>query len=83
MTHMNNNQKHSNRCIAHCTLNSPQPFRLIAEKQLHDPSVRVTKILDTARVLYGLIHARYILSAPGLSDMVSGPFVSLARPLTS
>ena len=41
------------------------------EKQLGDPSTRVHKVLETACTLYGLIHARYILSAQGLSDMVS------------
>lgn len=45
--------------------------RNIAEKQLSDPSQRIHKVLETARVLYGLIHARYILTAQGLSDMVS------------
>ena len=40
------------------------------EKQLSDPSQRIHKVLETARVLYGLIHARYILTAQGLSDMV-------------
>jgi hypothetical protein len=42
----------------------------LAEKQLADPSQRIHKVLETARVLYGLIHARYILTAQGLSDMV-------------
>jgi hypothetical protein len=45
--------------------------RRVAEKQLSDPSQRIHKVLETARVLYGLIHARYILTAQGLSDMVS------------
>ena len=40
------------------------------EKQLSDPTQRIHKVLETARVLYGLIHARYILTAQGLSDMV-------------
>ena len=43
------------------------------EKQLSDPSQRIHKVLETARVLYGLIHARYILTAQGLSDMVRAP----------
>lgn len=33
------------------------------ERQLADPSQRIHKVLNTARVLYGLIHARYILTA--------------------
>ena len=44
---------------------APRP----AEKQLADPSQRIHKVLETARVLYGLIHARYVLTAQGLSDM--------------
>ena len=47
--------------------------RALAEKQLADPSQRIHKVLETARVLYGLIHARYILTAQGLSDMVRTP----------
>merc|ERR1711920_1117834 len=41
------------------------------DKQLADPTQRIHKVLDTARILYGLIHARYILTAQGLSDTVS------------
>ena len=51
-----------------------------AEKQLSDPSQRIHKVLETARVLYGLIHARYILTAQGLSDMVRRPPVARIRP---
>ena len=41
-----------------------------AEKQLSDPTQRIHKVLETARILYGLIHARYVLTAQGLTDMV-------------
>ena len=41
-----------------------------AEKQLPDPTQRIHKVLETARILYGLIHARYVLTAQGLTDMV-------------
>ena len=56
-------------------LNVRRPFVLnsIAEKQLADPSQRIHKVLEPARILYGLIHARYILTAQGLSDMVRSP----------
>merc|ERR1712021_82838 len=40
------------------------------EKQLSDPTQRIHKVLETARILYGLIHARYVLTAQGLTDMV-------------
>ena len=50
---------------------------LRAEKQLSDPSQRIHKVLETARVLYGLIHARYILTAQGLSDMVRARHCSI------
>lgn len=43
---------------------------LVAEKQLSDPTQRIHKVLETARILYGLIHARYVLTAQGLTDMV-------------
>ena len=43
---------------------------LNAEKQLSDPTQRIHKVLETARILYGLIHARYVLTAQGLTDMV-------------
>ena len=49
----------------------------LAEKQLSDPSQRIHKVLETARVLYGLIHARYILTAQGLSDMVRARHCSI------
>merc|ERR1711957_608335 len=39
------------------------------EKQLSDPTQRIHKVLETARILYGLIHARYVLTAQGLTDM--------------
>merc|ERR1711865_726896 len=29
----------------------------------------IHKVLETARILYGLIHARYVLTAQGLTDM--------------
>lgn len=48
-------------------------MRALTEKQLADPSQRIHKVLESARVLYGLIHARYILTAQGLSDMVQAP----------
>ena len=41
-----------------------------AEKQLSDPTQCIHKVLETARILYGLIHARYVLTAQGLTDMV-------------
>jgi len=41
----------------------------LAEKQLSDPTQRIHKVLETARILYGLIHARYVLTAQGLTDM--------------
>lgn len=40
-----------------------------SDKQLADPSQRIHKVLETARILYGLVHARYILTAQGLRDM--------------
>lgn len=59
------------RCAAtaHRLHRSHAPCPLLAEKQLADPSQRIHKVLETARVLYGLIHGRYILTAQGLSDM--------------
>ena len=46
------------------------PLLSHAEKQLSDPTQRIHKVLETARILYGLIHARYVLTAQGLTDMV-------------
>jgi hypothetical protein len=55
------------------TASSPPPrgrvFFCLAEKQLSDPTQRIHKVLETARILYGLIHARYVLTAQGLTDM--------------
>lgn len=51
---------------------------LVAEKQLSDPTQRIHKVLETARILYGLIHARYVLTAQGLTDMARRPILNLA-----
>ena len=61
------------------TCASPSRASVRAEKQLSDPSQRIHKVLETARVLYGLIHARYILTAQGLSDMVRRAHTPRAR----
>ena len=52
----------------------PMPLLLcLPEKQLSDPTQHIHKVLETARILYGLIHARYVLTAQGLTDMVCHP----------
>lgn len=53
-------------------VDDPTPLH-VAEKQLSDPTQRIHKVLETARILYGLIHARYVLTAQGLTDMVRRP----------
>ena len=65
--------------LALIIMSAAAPFFIfaLAEKQLSDPSQRIHKVLETARVLYGLIHARYILTAQGLSDMVRARHCSI------
>ena len=60
---------------AYPPVEDPIPLH-VAEKQLSDPTQRIHKVLETARILYGLIHARYVLTAQGLTDMVRRPILN-------